>query len=245
MNNTFDFTRFKKVLARDFRATYSRFGLAMLILILVDVTVWMLCLAGRLGTDSDSLGHCFVYDPTLSFRISCLSNVIIIAFAIAPSIIYRSCNLKGRGNYYAMLPASHLEKYLSMFLYCCIFAPIVVFLGSLLVDILLTLLPFGNFKSFIWHELADYDSKFKIIFITFLFLTSSIFMFTNTLFKRAKFIKTVLWLMLIGFVLLISNLTFPALFRLIDSFWPVFIIMIIISLILQSLTYYRLRDMQY
>ena len=44
MNNTFNFTRFKKVLARDYRATYSRFGLAALILSLLVVTVWFLYL---------------------------------------------------------------------------------------------------------------------------------------------------------------------------------------------------------
>ena len=251
MNNTFNFTRFKKVLARDFRATYKRFGLAILILSLLVVTVWIFSLVINVPYYYDSayggLGIDHYYKYILEERVSSILLGVVISFAIAPAIIYKSCNLKGRGNYYAMLPASHLEKYLSMLFYCCIVAPLAVLLGSFIVDTLLTLLPIGYFKYFIWNfdEWHYIDAEFVLCFIAFLFLTASIFMFSNTLFKRAKFIKTVLWLMLIGFVLLISNLTFPALFRLIDSFWPVFIIMIIISLILQSLTYYRLRDMQY
>lgn len=251
MNNTFNFTRFKKVLARDFRATYKRFGLAALILSLLVVTVWIRNLVTGIPsyyTDPDwGWGVDSFYHNILINRVSILFMGVIISFAIAPAIIYKSCNLKGRGNYYAMLPASHLEKYLSMFFYCCIVAPLAVLLGSFIVDTLLTLLPIGYFKYFIWNfdEWHYIDAEFVLCFIAFLFLTASIFMFTNTLFKRAKFIKTVLWLMLIGFLLLLTSIAFPALFRLFDSFWPAFIILLVISLVLQSFTYYRLRDMQY
>ena len=41
MSNTFDFNRFKKVLARDFHATYSRFGLAILIIVLLSIAAWL------------------------------------------------------------------------------------------------------------------------------------------------------------------------------------------------------------
>lgn len=248
MNNTFNFTRFKKVLARDFRATYSRFGLAALILSLLVVTVWIFYLVW------DNTFHYIAepdwvdYQIAIGERFSTILSGIAISFAIAPATIYKSCNLKGRGNYYAMLPASHLEKYLSMFFYCCIVAPLAVLLGSFIVDTLLTLLPIGYFKGFIWNWSnfsEDFFVEYISSFIAFLFLTSSIFMFTNTLFKRAKFIKTALWLMLIGFVLLITDIAFPALFDFIGSFWVKFIIMLIISFVLQFFTYRRLKRMQY
>ncbi|MBR4197879.1 MAG: hypothetical protein IKQ94_03795 [Bacteroidales bacterium] len=244
MNNTFNFTRFKKVLARDFRATYKRFGLAALILSLLVVTVWILYLVW-----GNTFHYNWVdYQIAIGERFSTILSGIAISFAIAPATIYKSCNLKGRGNYYAMLPASHLEKYLSMFFYCCIVAPLAVLLGSFIVDTLLTLLPIGYFKGFIWNWSnfsEDYFVEYISSFIAFLFLTSSIFMFTNTLFKRAKFIKTALWLMLIGFVLLITGIAFPALFDFIGSFWVKFIIMLIISFVLQFFTYRRLKRMQY
>ena len=244
MSNTFDFNRFKKVLARDYRATYSRFGLAALILSLLVVTVWIFYLVWDNTFHYDWVD----YQIAIGERFSTILSGIAISFAIAPAIIYKSCNLKGRGNYYAMLPASHLEKYLSMLFYCCIAAPLAVLLGSFIVDTLLTLLPIGYFKGFIWNWSnfsEDYFVEYISSFIAFLFLTSSIFMFTNTLFKRAKFIKTALWLMLIGFVLLITDIAFPALFDFIGSFWVKFIIMLIISFVLQFFTYRRLKRMQY
>ena len=256
MNNSFDFNRFKKVLARDYRATYSRFGLAALILSLLVVTVWLFSLVTGnpyyllipdFYTEQEWVD--LFYRDILEARFRTILSGIAISFAIAPATIYKSCNLKGRGNYYAMLPASHLEKYLSMFFYCCIMAPLAVLLGSFIVDTLLTLLPIGYFKGFIWnwfdHFREDFIVEFISSFIAFLFLTSSIFMFTNTLFKRAKFIKTALWLMLIGFVLLITDIAFPALFDFIGSFWVKFIIMLIISFVLQFFTYRRLKRMQY
>ena len=247
MNNTFDFNRFKKVLARDYRATYSRFGLAALILSLLVVTVWIFYLVW------DNTFHYIAepdwvdYQIAIGERFSTILSGIAISFAIAPAIIYKSCNLKGRGNYYAMLPASHLEKYLSMLFYCCIVAPLAVLLGSFIMDTLLTLLPFGYFKYFIWnyYDLPHITTEDMLFFIDFLFLTASIFMFSNTLFKRAKFIKTVLWLMLIGFILLLTGIAFSALFDLFVSFLPAFIILLVSSLILQIFTFRRLKKMQY
>ena len=254
MNNTFDFNRFKKVLARDYRATYSRFGLAALILSLLVVTVWIFYLVTgnpyyRLIPDyyTEQEWMDLFYRDNLDARFSTILSGIAISFAIAPAIIYKSCNLKGRGNYYAMLPASHLEKYLSMLFYCCIVAPLAVLLGSFIVDTLLTLLPFGYFKYFIWnyYDLPHITTEDMLFFIDFLFLTASIFMFSNTLFKRAKFIKTVLWLMLIGFILLLTGIAFSALFDLFVSFLPAFIILLVSSLILQIFTFRRLKKMQY
>ena len=251
MNNTFNFTRFKKVLARDFRATYKRFGLAALILSLLVVTEWILTLVTGIPyyyTDPDWGGGVeSFYQGIIGKRVTNILLGVVISFAIAPAIIYKSCNLKGRGNYYAMLPASHLEKYLSMLFYCCIVAPLAVLLGSFIVDTLLTLLPIGYFKYFIWNidEWHYIDAEFVLCFIAFLFLTASIFMFTNTLFKRAKFIKTVLWLMLIGFLLFLTGIASPAFSRLFISFLPAFIILLVSSLILQIFTFRRLKKMQY
>jgi hypothetical protein len=45
--------------------------------------------------------------------------------------------------------------------------------------------------------------------------------------------------------LLITGIAFPALFDFIDSFWVKFIIMPIISFVLQFFTFRRLKKMQY
>ncbi|MBO4740742.1 MAG: hypothetical protein J5605_03750 [Bacteroidales bacterium] len=247
MNNTFDFNRFKKVVARDFYATYSRFGLGILILSLLVVAVWIMSLVSGIPNyylDPDiNIDTDLFYNNILGKRVAIIVFGVFLSVTIAPAIIYKSCNLKGRGNYYALLPASNLEKYLSMFLHCCIVAPLAVILGSLLVDTLLTLLPVGYFRDFIWnYDSWLFESEGCLLVIANFLLNASIYMFTNTIFKKSKFIKTVLWLMLIGFVLL---LTLPSSLRLINSYWTIFIVILVLSLVLQYFTYRRLKNMQY
>lgn len=262
MSNTFDFNRFKKVLARDFHATYSRFGLGILIIVLLSIAAWLWgWVTMREISDLEMSEDYYVEYYTLMYNFHRLRYFILgvfVAVAIAPGIIYKSCNLKGRGNYFALLPASITEKYLSMFLYCSIAVPVVVVFGTLLLDTLLTLLPFGPYKVYFWQcynywFMGDWLIWAILVPIALLLLTSAVFMFTNTVFKRAKFIKTMLWLMLVGFVLIIV-LVLSA------DWWinwlpkfdeDIFIVIVFIVLplilaaVLQFFTYRRLKKMQY
>ena len=45
-----------------------------------------------------------------------------------------------------MLPASSLEKFLSMFIHCAILTPFIIFCWAHVVDLLLSLFPFGGFE---------------------------------------------------------------------------------------------------
>ena len=263
MSNTFDFNRFKKVLARDFHATYSRFGLAILIIVLLSIAAWLWgWVAMREFADLEMSEDYYDGYYTLMYNFHRLRYFVLglfVAAAIAPGIIYKSCNLKGRGNYFALLPASITEKYLSMFLYCSIAVPVVVVFGTLLLDTLLTLLPFGPYKVYFWQcynywFIGDWLIWAILVPIALLFLTSAVFMFTNTIFKRAKFIKTMLWLMLVGFVLMIVMLLFADEFMrwlslYINDYQFGIIFLIVLPLILaavfQFFTYRRLKKMQY
>ena len=192
MSNTFDFNRFKKVFVRDFHATYSRFGLVILIIVIIPLVFWLLSL--DLYSPNEYSYHNFYLSPV--DRLMRLLGGVLLTVAIAPGIIYKSCNVKGRGNYFALLPASISEKYFSMLLYCCVVVPAVIIVGTLVLDTVLTVLPFVPYHDFIW-QYGSYDSYFGSIVwynIVYLFLVASIFMFANTIFKRAKFVKTVLWL---------------------------------------------------
>ncbi len=241
MSNTFDFNRFKKVFVRDFHATYSRFGLALLIIILIPFVFWLMQ-CELYSPDQYS------YDISLMNRIRRLMELLLLAVAIAPGIIYKSCNVKGRGNYFALLPASTYEKYLSMFLYCCVVVPAAIAVGILVLDTLLALLPIGPYHKFIW-QVDDYYDDFYVglvWYIVYSFLAASIFMFTNTIFKRAKFVKTVLWLLLIGVVALIFSWPLQYLGDILYSAeTAVWAIPLIVAIVLQYFTYIRLKKMQY
>ncbi len=194
------FDRFKKVVVRDFHNTCSLFGISMLIIMLVPAFVWLMGLAVQVD---------------LLIRRNFVELAVFLTAAISSMKIFGSCNLVGKGNYFAMLPASLCEKFTSMALYCFVVCPLVVFVGSVAVDTILTLLPFGPYKEFLWqvpdwmNEIGDYSFQFATNFGGFvlvsmeIFAVASLFMLANTIFKKNKFIKTVLWLMLIAFVLII------------------------------------------
>lgn len=200
---TFEFNRFKKVVVRDFHTAYNLYGLSLLIIMLVPAMLWMLKVAIGMGDDNSS--------PYV--RMSLIKFLVSLAAIIAPLKIYGSCNLQGKGNYFAMLPASLGEKFWSMLLYSFVVSPLVVFVGSCAVDTLLTILPFGPYKDFLWNDNLLFATSFGfpallgfrgvVLFWAGVISSASIFLFTNTIFKKNKFIKTVLWLLLIGFVAMV------------------------------------------
>ena len=249
--------RFKKVVVRDFNSTYQLYGLSMLIMMCVPVAVWLFGLAFKIP-EIDAM-----------VRNGILQFVVVLAAAISSMKIYKSCNLAGKGNYFALLPASLGEKFCSMMLYCFIVTPLAVFVGSFVVDTLLSLLPFGPYKDFIWtkpewFEELDFGGLYanggSLEFDT---AVSTILKYANTIFKKNKFIKTVLWLMLISFVLstvlfpIISNIEWDLkwLAKLFDDmtaekfhtlvFWGSVVLNLGVAAIFSWLTYRRLKKMQY
>ena len=199
----FELNRFNKVVVRDLHNTYSLFGMSMLIIMLIPAFVWILGLAVQ-----DSVVEVFN-------RRNFIHLAVVLTAAISSMKIYNSCNLVGKGNYFAMLPASLCEKFTSMVLYCFVVCPLVVFVGSVAVDTILTLLPFGPYKEFLWQvpdwmkSIGDIGYVFATSFSGFVLMTfeifsvASLFILANTIFKKNKFIKTVLWLMLIIFALVL------------------------------------------
>ena len=194
----FEFNRFSKVVVRDFHNTSSLFGLSLLILMLLPLLFWLFALAVQ-----DDVVEVFN-------RRNFIQLAVFLTAAISSMKIYNSCNLIGKGNYFAMLPASLCEKFTSMLLYSFIVCPLLVFGGSVAVDTLLTAIPYGPYKDYLW-QLPEWMTpiftnnfgKFVLLSIK-LFAVASLFMLANTIFKKNKFIKTVLWLALIGFVLILA-----------------------------------------
>lgn len=262
--NNFNFGRFNKVVVRDFHGTYSLFGMSMLIIMLLPLFIWMLGLAVQ-----DDVVAVFNRRRFIQFA-------VVLTAAISSMKIYNSCNLKGKGNYFAMLPASLGEKFASMMLYCFIVCPLAVFVGACAVDTLLTLLPFGPYQEFLWQkpdwmvELQDITMGGPVpsffLLILHIIMISSMFMFSNTIFKKSKFIKTVLWAILICFVgtLIVAPIAahvnwdfdwlrvFAKWFKdmgpkqiLIIFYWSRVLFAIVVTAVFSFFTYRRLKKMQY
>ena len=206
MNNTFDMRRFGLLLRKDFRALWPRNGVGMIILASVPLVIWlfMLLIGQWVNEGLDTL----TTHPGIrqAFILSCA----LLAACIAPFRLYGECNTR-RGIHFAMLPASKLEKFLSMLFYSFLVVPLLVVCGGVVVDSLLTLMPFGSFRESLFaipgmidaHELlADtmpYEGLRVMLFVTnpllwiVLYLNTVVcFLFTNTIFKRNKFILTIL-----------------------------------------------------
>ncbi len=196
MNNTFELKRFNKVLAYDWKRFIRNFGITLLVWISMPVMFWVTSLV-------------FNIEIPVEAREIIIFGIVAITIMSAPSRIYGKVNLPREGVGFAMLPATNLEKFFSMFLYCSLVTPAVTLVGSWLVDCLMTLLPFGGFKEIAMHEDFLRNISFSdfillvVVLVTTVWAESSIFMFGNMLFKRRKSGKTFGWFLLIVFVLVL------------------------------------------
>ncbi|MCR4659260.1 MAG: hypothetical protein K5650_03080 [Bacteroidales bacterium] len=213
-NKIFDWRRFGNVINHDIRNMWPTFGPTLLIIVLLPLLIWLGALVfGDITT---------ITIPT-SIRLTVIALVISLAGIMAPSRLYRTANLPKKGIYFAMLPASKFEKYLSMLLMVMVVVPIAAICGSLVLDTLLSALPFGPYRDFLWASAPVWDwmsgnsyedfEFYEIFFAKFTPMASigglvlsyingtALFLFTSTLFKKHKVLYTILWLYLIEFVL--------------------------------------------
>jgi hypothetical protein len=205
MNNTFDWNRFCKVVNKDFRNLWPMFGTSMIVLATLPFAVWLLSLV---------ISRDFVIDP--NYRVTMIMGVSSLAAVMLPSRLYRTMNLRNEGIYYAMLPASKLEKFLSILLYTFVVAPVLVYLGSMVLDIILRLMPTGAYHQWLWQGDGGFPLFTSIPMdddvmpgfhswlltaatYTSLFATPAIFLFAATLFKKHKVLYTFLILYLMEF----------------------------------------------
>ena len=222
MNNTFDWTRFCKVVRKDFSNIWQNAGTSLLIITLLPILAWLLwwALSGieEMPAIVPEVRWCFI------------AGSVLLAAMVSPSRMYRTANLQKEGIYFAMLPASKLEKYLSMLLFTIVVCPLLCFLGGMVLDYFLTLLPFGPYNKWLWQTdyladaldgyrglvsgafpnvnentlmLVQVFTPWKVVLYALLCHLSyvALFLFTNTIFKKHKVLQTLLWTWLISFVL--------------------------------------------
>ena len=222
MNNTFEWSRFCKVVRKDFSNIWQNAGTSLLIITLLPILAWLLwwALSGieEMRAIVPEVRWCFI------------AGSVILAAMVSPSRMYRTSNLQKEGIYYAMLPASKLEKYVSMLLFTIVVCPLLCFLGGMVLDYFLTLLPFGPYDKWLWQTdyLADTLDGYRalvagtfpnvnentmmlvqvikpgrvVLYAVLCHLSYvSLFLFTNTIFKKHKVLQTLLWTWLISFVL--------------------------------------------
>lgn len=211
MNQVFDWTRFGKVLRKDLRNIWRNAGSTLLIIALLPTAVWLFCWV--IG-GTDVVG---AIPPMVRWVfVLCVG---FLAAIMVPSRMYRHCNVPKSGIYFAMLPASKLEKYLSMVIVAVVVCPLLCMAGSMVLDTLERLLPVGVYQRYLWEnhpfdlsaianpaDAAILQTLLNPCTVAFLIVLSLLgysatFFFTTTIFKKHKVLYSILWIWLIEFVL--------------------------------------------
>ncbi|MBR6438993.1 MAG: hypothetical protein IKS65_07420 [Bacteroidales bacterium] len=229
MNNTLDIKRFGKVLTHDGLNYFPNLILTLAILWAIPVIVYLF--TSLMPTDETN----HVFDAFS--RISTIGFIKKIAIIIAPARLYKYCNDSRQGIGYAMLPASTLEKFLSMVIFCVIVTPIIYVAGALAIDSILALFngPYDGFAiAYYFDSFAQFGHSieksqmvlsqeeslllFNSISPTFLciisllgtLMLSSIFMLGNMIFKKHKTAKMIGILILLSILFMIISINFVA-----------------------------------
>lgn len=211
-SNIFSWKRFGKVVRHDLGTLPSQYGVMLLVMALLPAALWLLLFACNgfvINEESPAV-------PPM-VRLVLLLWLVILAALLTPARLYRTSNMPKEGIYYAMLPASKLEKYLSMLLFSLVICPLMVLVGMVALDSLLALLPFGPFKESLLsvNPLSDMDvdpyrglaalrmlrpvSLALIVLLSYVEIVM-LFLFGATIFKKYKFLWTLLALWGIRFV---------------------------------------------
>lgn len=126
-NDIFDLRRFGKYFASDIRTCSANYGLSLLtISVLLPLIVYVIPTAMNMILKSTWNGP----DTGLRFFIFILAMFCIVV--TMPVKCYGKITEKHYGSFWLTLPASKLEKFISMFIMACIIAPItgvILYLG--------------------------------------------------------------------------------------------------------------------
>lgn len=225
MSNTFEFDRLKKVIKHDGLSFSQNIGLTLAIFWSLPVVIWLLGIVFSSG-DARTI--------TVMERVATINVFLAILFIIAPVRLYRNCNDSRMGIGYAMLPASTLEKFLSMAFYCIIVTPIIYLVGALTIDSILALISssyedyaitayFDDMEQIEYHIYQSMDghseeanfmlgllSPAKLTFMKIfgILATSSIFMFGNMVFKKRKTGKMIGILIILAILFLLLQVKY-------------------------------------
>ena len=144
MNNSFDIHRFGKLVWHDVRRCSPRFSTfgASLIFMLWFVPV-MVLFSGVTGQDCGA-GYRLVMAGGMSLSMS----------SLIPMQLYANVGRKHkRGDvYFAMLPASKWEKYLSIALLSLVIAPLAMITYNVAIDTLLTAVHVPFYHKYMWQS---------------------------------------------------------------------------------------------
>ena len=265
MNKTFDIKRFGNVLRHDALSYLQNFGWTLVVLFAIPILIWFVLYITV--EDGDAMMN---YN-----RYGFLLFLAIVAMILAPSRLYKNANDSRKGIQFAMLPASNLEKFLSMSIYCLVVTPLLYLVGAVVIDCILAIIPGNNpYEGFVlghifntnlikinFGDLGVFYMKLPFYQVFLLLSYVSIFMFTNMIFKKRKVSKTIGILALIWIIFMVIFIKVMLYYESIYeydmipddiqeiigrwAYYGFYVFNIILTSVMLYLTYYKIRKQKY
>jgi hypothetical protein len=215
MNEVFDIKRLGRLIKYEVINYIPNFFKSLLIFSSVIAAVWIFSLTVDFPVLPDS-------------RAGLVNALFVLAIVLSPFIVYKDMNDRKRGYIYAMIPASTLEKLLSMIVLCVVIVPLLAYAVLTATDLLLWLLSKAGIGPFLHMEFYNPFTAVKLVddeyllphiypvfdsIIYFVNLIAYTIMF-NTIFRKNKVLKTILFNMAMSFAFVILtavvvNITTP------------------------------------
>ena len=208
MNKIFSLKRFGRYFTFDLKNAVNNFGLSLLIMCCLPVML----LIGRVLLSIIFGGGESI--PSLPERISLFSIALLIMMITSPVKLYGGLTDKKYGSSWLLIPASRVEKFISMLLICLIVVPVAYLIVYLGVDGILSLLIkdyspaiIGSdaMKTFMSFHIPE-DIPFEMVggsslyFFGSMAATILVFLLGGLCFKKGKVGKTILALFIIMMV---------------------------------------------
>ena len=141
-NDIFDFKRFGNYFVTDIKNAIANYGWSMIILILSGLIAYIVI--GLVNTIYNYSWQDMLNGVDIEWvhaNAGSRFSTMVVAFTMiiftAPAKCYGGLTDKNTGSDFILLPASRLEKFISMILMCCIVIPTVFLAGYLVVDSLI------------------------------------------------------------------------------------------------------------
>lgn len=136
-NDVFNFNRFGRYLVTDTKNAISRYGISLLVLASFSFAGYLLA-----GLCSSVLNGSW-YSMPVAGRVTIFFFVTAIVLAMGPAKMFGFITDKKEGSDFLMLPASPLEKTISMVIISCIFMPLAFFAVYLSLDQVLCMIDYN------------------------------------------------------------------------------------------------------
>lgn len=195
MNNSFDIKRFGKMLRHDVRRCSPSYGVVGPMMISLVLFVPLMTLVNSVTE---------TMDVDASYRLAMMTMITLFGAASLPLQLYANIDKKKRnsGIYYAMLPASKLEKYLSIAILSLVVVPVAVMAVNVALDTLLVAVHAPYYSQYLWQSgLVSWLTLPVLVNCLLVFVGATLgFIFANGIKSSGwrNVVSFLLWMWLVG-----------------------------------------------